>query len=192
MGTCNELEAVNVVELSSDLVAKEPACATWADSPRLDIFGIAPHQVAKSTLVRNLLGASHHANLIDGPDLGAQATVHTEYLAIYDGGENEEIEHLTACFPHRRIAVLLLALLVEAIDLGDLSGLVVATNENDAVRVPGCALATCVPRGRQGNLLSLEAHQQRKCLQAEVASVDEVAQEYEAGIGILNGYGLIG
>lgn len=181
-----------MVELSGDLVAKEPACATWADGPRLNIFGVAPHQVAKSTLMGNLLGASHHANLIDGPNLGAQTTVHTKNLAIHNGGENEEIKHLTACFPYRRIAVLLLTLLVEAIDLGDLSGLVVATNENDAVRVPGCALVMGASmKGRDG-LLSLEAHQQRKCLQAEVASVDKVAQEDEAGIGVLDGYSLVG
>jgi hypothetical protein len=43
---------------------------------------------------------------------------------------------LAARLPDRRVTILLLALLIEAVYLGDLAGLVVASDEGDLVGVP--------------------------------------------------------
>jgi hypothetical protein len=84
----------------------------------------------------NLLSTSYDTDLVDSSNLGAQATMNTEDLTIDDGCEDEEIENLAARLPDRRIAVLLLALFVETVDLSDLARLVVATDEGDLVRIP--------------------------------------------------------
>lgn len=83
----------------------------------------------------DLLSSSDDADLVEGADLRTQAAVDAENLAINDCAEDEEVENLTAGFPHRRVAVLLLALLVKSVDLGDLSRFVISANESDAIRI---------------------------------------------------------
>jgi hypothetical protein len=61
--------------------------------------------------------------------------VYAEHFTVDDGCKNEEIKHMTAGFPDRGIAVLLLALLVKAVDLCDLSRFMVSSDEDDSVRV---------------------------------------------------------
>lgn len=85
--------------------------------------------------MRNLLGAGNDADLVNGPNLGAQAAVDAEELAVYDCRENQKVENVAACLPDGRVTVLLLALLVEPVNLRDLPGLVVAADENDPVGV---------------------------------------------------------
>lgn len=74
----------------------------------------------------NLLGSCYNANLVQRSNFRAQPSVHTEHFAIYNGGQCKEIEYLAASFPYRCISVLRLALFVKAVDLGNLSGLVIS------------------------------------------------------------------
>ena len=61
--------------------------------------------------------------------------MNAEDFAIDNGAEDEEVEDLTAGFPDGGVAIFLLAFFVEAVDLGDLSGFVVAADKGDAVRI---------------------------------------------------------
>ena len=131
----NQLQIVDMVEFGRDLVAKEPARTARTDGPRFHLFGIAPDQVAKGALVRDLLGARDDADLVQGADLGREAAVHAEDFAVDDGGQGQEVEDLAGGFPDGGVAVLLLTFFVEAVDLGDLAGLVVAADEGDAVGI---------------------------------------------------------
>jgi hypothetical protein len=187
MGASDELEAIDMIELHGDLVSEEPACTTGRNSPGLNILGITPDQVTEGTLVRDLLRAGYNTDLIHRTDLGAQTTVDTENLTINDGSEDKEIKDLAARLPDRRVAVLLLALLVEAVDLSNLAGLMVTANEGDLVWVPWlCQLELFADL--QLHLHSLQAHQQRKRLQTEVAAIDKVTKENEVLItGSRNG-----
>lgn len=106
--------------------------------------------------------------------------MHAEDFAVDDGAEDEEVEDLTAGFPDGGVAVLGLAFFVETVDLGYLTGFVVAANEGDSIGVSdiekisqfsGYALACLY-------LPSLQAEQQCQRLQTEVAPIDEVAEEY--------------
>jgi hypothetical protein len=136
MSTSNELETVDMIELSCNLVSEKPASTTRRDSPRFNVLRITPNQVAESALMRNFLGPSNNTNLIDGTNLRAQTTVYAEDFTINNSSKDEEVEHLATRFPDRCITILLLALLIETIDLGYLAGLVVASNESNLVRVP--------------------------------------------------------
>jgi hypothetical protein len=78
--------------------------------------------------MRDFLGSSNDAYLIQRPDLWAQSAMNTQNLSINDSGQREKVEHLATCFPYRRIAVLLLAFFVEAVDLGDLPRFVVSAH----------------------------------------------------------------
>lgn len=54
--------------------------------------------------------------------------MYTQHFPIDDGSQREEVEDLTAGFPDRRIAILLLTLLVETVDLSDLPRFVVSAD----------------------------------------------------------------
>ena len=146
----NKLQPINVIELAGHLIPKQPPGPTRRDSPSLDIFRVTPHQVAESAFVRDLLRASDDADLVEGADFGTQTAVDAEHFTVDDGSEDEEIENLAAGFPDGGVAVFLLAFFVEAIDLGDLTGFVVAADEGDAVGEPGAgglAKGRCVEVG---------------------------------------------
>lgn len=86
--------------------------------------------------MRNLLGSSHHSDLINSPNLGAQPSVDAENLAIDNGGEDEKVKHMAAGLPDRGVAVFLLTLLVESVDLRDLPRFVVAADQDYSVWIP--------------------------------------------------------
>ena len=67
---------------------------------------------------------------------------------------------MAAAFPDRGIAVFLLALFIEAVNLGDLPGFVVAANEGNAV-----------------GIADLEAKEEGEGFETEVATVDKIAEE---------------
>jgi hypothetical protein len=62
--------------------------------------------------------------------------VYAENFAIDDRSKDKKVEDLAARLPDRSIAVLLLTLLVETVDLSNLAGLVITSNEGDLVRIP--------------------------------------------------------
>ena len=88
MCTGDELEAVDVIEFRSDLVAKEPPCTTRGYSPSPDVFRITPNQITEGSFVRDLLSSSNNANLIKGTDFRTQTTVDAEHFAINDCTED--------------------------------------------------------------------------------------------------------
>lgn len=57
------------------------------------------------------------------------------YLAIDDGGQAEVVKDLGAVAPHSHRAIFAQALIIEAVDLGDLAALVIAPDQSDAVWV---------------------------------------------------------
>lgn len=71
--------------------------------------------------MRHLLSPSNDTNLVQGAYVWREAAVDAEDPAIDDGGEVEVVEDLTACLPYVCVAVLVLALVVEAVHLGDLT-----------------------------------------------------------------------
>lgn len=50
MGTGDQFEAVVPVELVDNFVAEEPACASAAVSPGVDLLGIGPHEIGEGPL----------------------------------------------------------------------------------------------------------------------------------------------
>ncbi len=85
--------------------------------------------------MRNFLGTSNDTDLINSADLRAETTVNAEDFTINNSGKDKEIKNLAARLPDRCISILLLALFIETIDLGDLAGLMVATDQRDLIRV---------------------------------------------------------
>ena len=64
MGSSDELEAIHVVEFRGYFIPKQPSCAARRDCPGAYVFWVAPHQIAESALVGDLLRASYDADLV--------------------------------------------------------------------------------------------------------------------------------
>jgi hypothetical protein len=92
--------------------------------------------------------------------------VQTEDLVVDESSERQVVEEVCKVLPDVGVAVLSQALVVEAVDLGDLAGLVVAAEDGDAAGVS-----------------YFERDKQRDCLDGEVASVNIVAWGRLAFIG---------
>jgi hypothetical protein len=71
--------------------------------------------------------------LVYGLQHWAQATVDAKDTAVDDGAKSEIIKDFATPTPHVAAAVLALTLVVKSIHLGDLSRLVVSTDERDAI-----------------------------------------------------------
>ena len=82
MCTSDELETVDMVKLGRNLVSKEPTCTARGNSPCLNVFRVAPDQVAEGSLVRDLLSTSNNTNLVNRPNFRAQSAMDAENLAI--------------------------------------------------------------------------------------------------------------
>jgi hypothetical protein len=125
-----------MVELGRDLITKKPASAARRNSPGLNVLRITPNKITESALMRNLLSTSNNTYLVDGANLRTEATVNAENLAIDDRSKDEKVKDLAAGLPDRGVAVLLLTLLIETVDLCDLAGFVIPSNESDLIRIP--------------------------------------------------------
>lgn len=83
----------------------------------------------------HLLYAVERSDVIEGVDAGRETSVEAEDLVVDEGGKGEVVEEIGEVFPHIGIAIFTQALIVETIHLGDLAGLVVATEDGDALRI---------------------------------------------------------
>ena len=85
--------------------------------------------------MRNLLDSVQGSDIIQGVDAWGQSAVEAEDLVLDQGGQGEEVKEVGEVLPHVGIAVLSKTFVVKPINLGDLSGLVVSTENCDALGV---------------------------------------------------------
>lgn len=83
----------------------------------------------------NFLYTVEGSDVIQRINAWGETSVKAEDLIIDQGSEGEVIEEVGEVFPDIRIAILPEALIVEAIDLSDLAGFVVATEDCDSLGV---------------------------------------------------------
>ena len=116
--------------------------------------------------MRDLLSTFDKANLVKSLNIGRKSSVDAEDLSFNDGSSAEEIEDFCAVLPGVGVSVFTHALVVESVDLGDLSSLVVTSEESDVAGV-----------------LQLQAHQELECLYGVETTVNEIAHKNVAGLG---------
>lgn len=165
MGTSDQVQVIDLIELSCDSVAEKVASSSWGNSPSLDVLWIGPHQVGEWSLMWNLHSSVDKSDLVEGLDLWRETSVDAEDLALNDSGNAEIIEHFSAVSPWVWVTILAHGLFVETVDGGDSTSLVVSSQESDAV-----------------GILKLEAEEELEGLDGVVATVDEVSHEDVAGV----------
>ncbi|KAB8364839.1 hypothetical protein FH972_024702 [Carpinus fangiana] len=154
----DEREAVVVVEGLGNVLAKGVAGTSGRDAPAAAVVGVAPQQVTHGAFVGHFLYAVEGADVVEGVNAGAEAAVEAEDLVFNEGGEGQIVEEVGEALPYVCVAILAQALVVEAVDLGDLAGLVVAAQDGDALGVA-----------------DLQGDEEGDCFDGEVAAVNVVA-----------------
>jgi hypothetical protein len=85
--------------------------------------------------MRHLLYTVKGSDIIEGVDAWGETSVEAEDLVIDQGCKGEVVEEVGEVFPDVRIAIFSEALIIETVDLGDLAGFVVTTEDCDALRI---------------------------------------------------------
>lgn len=80
----------------------------------------------------NFLYTIKCSDVVQSIDAWGKTSVKTEDLVVDECGEGEVVEEVREIFPDIRVSVLSKTLVVEAIDLSDLTGLVISTENGDS------------------------------------------------------------
>ena len=156
-----------MIKRLADVLPERVPGSSRADAPSTPIIRIRPQQVAHGPLVRHLLYPVQRADVIQRVDARGQAAVQAEDLVVDERGQGQVVEEVGEKLPHVGVAVLAQALVVEAVDLRDLAGLVVAAQDGDALGVA-----------------DFERDEQGDRLDGEVAAVHVVAHEEVVGVRV--------
>ena len=80
MGSGYELEAIMSVELVYNLVAEQPACASAAVRPCVDLLWIWPHEICERPFCGYFYFPVKLSNLVKRMNIGRETTMYTENL----------------------------------------------------------------------------------------------------------------
>ena len=115
MSTSDKIDIILMIELVNNVTTEKVTGTTRADTPTVDIIRVAPHQIAHGAIVGHFLLAVQTTDLVQSVDGWREASMHTEYLIVYNGCQCEVIKYLSAIAPNVDRTVLSQALIVEAI-----------------------------------------------------------------------------
>ena len=144
----------------------------------------------------HLLLPVNDPDLVERVDGRTKAAVNAEDIFLNDSRQGQVVEDFRAISPDVDAPVLPKTLVVEAVDLRDLAGLVVATDESDAVGVPdlgaeyrrgvGLVGQTCVNKGGNRKEVShLQSEQQQERLHAVISPIHKVPKKEVVAVGTL-------
>lgn len=83
----------------------------------------------------NFLYAIERSDIVEGVDTWRKTSVKAEDLVVDKGSEREVVEEVGKVFPYVCIAILPKTFIVEAVDLSDLAGFVVTTEDCNSLGV---------------------------------------------------------
>jgi len=158
MRSCDQCETVVVVESLGNILTECVSCSSGTDSPSTSVIWVTPQEITHGSFVWHFLNTIKSFDVVQCIDAGRQTSVKTENLVVDKRSQGKVVEEVRETFPDVRIPVFAQAFVVETIDLGNLSGLVVSSKNCNALRVA-----------------NLESDQESDGLDGEVSSIDIVA-----------------
>src|SRR5947209_3571539 len=128
----HQCQTVVVIKRLADVLSKCVSRASGTDTPSTSIIRITPEQIAHRPFMRHLLNPVQTPDVVQRINTRAQSAVQAKDLVVNQGGEGEVVEEIGKVFPHICIAVLAQALVIEAVDLGDLARFMIAAEDRYA------------------------------------------------------------
>lgn len=133
MRTSDHLQVVDVVETFSDVLAESVTSTSGIHAPSWSVIGVWPQEVTHWSFVGDFLNSFQRADVIEGFDWWRKTSVQTEELILNNSCQWQVIEEFSQCFPDVAVSVLSAALIIEAVHLGNLSWLVVTSQDDDSI-----------------------------------------------------------
>lgn len=124
-----------MVKSLGNVLAECVSGTTGRYAPAAPVVWVRPQQIAHGAFVRDFLDSVESPDVVEGINAGGETAVEAKDLVVDEGREGEVVEKVGEVLPDIGVAVFAEALVVEAVDLGDLARLVVAAEDGDALRV---------------------------------------------------------
>jgi hypothetical protein len=83
----------------------------------------------------HFLNTVKRSDIVKGIYAWREASMQTEDLVVDKGGEGQVVEEICEILPYICVAVFSKTFVIESVDLGDLAGFVVATENGNALRI---------------------------------------------------------
>lgn len=112
-----------------------PPFVEQSNQQYLPIVRVGPNQIAHRPFVRNLLYPIQITRVIERVNGGRKSAMQAEYAIRYHCRHGQIVKGIRKVLPDVGVSVLSKALIVKAIDLGNLTTLVVPTENCDATSV---------------------------------------------------------
>lgn len=135
VSTGDQLETIVAVELLRDVLAKDMTGTTRRGSPAGTLFGVRPEEIAHGAVVGDFLDTIKGADVIKSVDGRRETSMETEDLVLNESGKRKVIKQVSEALPDVWGVVLSETLVVESIDLSDLSTLVISTEDGETIRI---------------------------------------------------------
>lgn len=132
MRSRDKRKTIVMIERLRDVLPESVSRTSGRYPPPTSIIRITPKQITHGPLMRHLLYPIQRADIVQRINTRTQPTVQAEDLVLNQCSEGQEIEQVGEELPDVGVAVFAEALVVEAVDLGDLAGFVVAAEDGDA------------------------------------------------------------
>jgi len=168
VGTCDHIQAVDVVKLVYNFAAENVTSSTGISPPGFNVLGVGPHQIGEGTFMRDLESSFEQSDLVKSFNVRGKASVDTENFTFDLRTDAKVVENFATVFPGIQVAVLANNFVVEAVGLGDSARLVVASKKSDT-----------------SGVLQFQAHQKLEGLNRMVATIHEISHEHIARVGHL-------
>jgi hypothetical protein len=135
MGTADEVHVVFLQEARHYIRTKGERDTTVVLAPPSDVLiWVGPQEIAEQTAVRDISRSHDTTDLLHRVEIGAETTVHGEDLLVNNGSNRETVEAVGKCLPELNV-VATLALIIETIDTVNGGTLVVATEDEEVLRI---------------------------------------------------------
>jgi len=135
MSSSDKSKSVVVVELIRNILAEGISSASRRKTPSRSIIGIRPEKITHGAFVGNFLNSIKSSDVIKSIDGGRKSTVQTENLIFDQGSQRKIVEQVSKHLPDIRSAIFSKALVIETINLSNLSTFVISSQNSDSIFV---------------------------------------------------------
>ena len=119
-----------------DLIAEQPSSPSRVLLPGFYVFlGVRPHKIADGPGRRDFNVSFKRSDGVDGSSFGREASMNTEYLSLDDGSEGKVVKGIIEIIPDVVVPVFFGDFVIKSIDVGNVTGLVVAPQQDHCLGI---------------------------------------------------------
>ena len=131
----NLLNIIGLTKLGHYISSKQISCTSGTHAPTLYIFRVAPHQITHRTIMRHFLLAVYYFDFIKSIERRRKTSMNTENLVVNYCSKRKKIKYFCTISPNIHGSIFSEALVIEPVNLCDLSTFMIASYQGDPIRI---------------------------------------------------------